>query len=76
MGGDLTPAQEAALATLHRVLGDDFYLAGGLAVALRLHHRGSRDLDLFTSDAEPESFEERLALYRLALCAAGRLALR
>ena len=61
MGRDLSTAQEAALATIHPVLGDDFYLAGGVAVALRIHHRGSRDLDLFTSDAEPESFEERLA---------------
>jgi Nucleotidyl transferase AbiEii toxin, Type IV TA system len=58
VGGDLTGEQEAALAKLHPLLGDEFYLAGGVAVALRLHHRVSRDLDLFTSNAEPESFEE------------------
>lgn len=61
MGGDLTERQEAALLTLAPLLGDDFYLGGGVAVALRFHHRTSRDLDLFASECDPVSFEERLA---------------
>ena len=61
MGGDLTPAQRAALETLAPVLGDAFYLAGGVAVALRLHHRSSRDLDLFTQASDPTQLEEELA---------------
>lgn len=61
MGRDLTEGQEAALGTLAPLLGADFYLGGGVAVALRLHHRASRDLDLFASECDPASFEERLA---------------
>jgi hypothetical protein len=61
VGGDLTPDQGAALRTLAPVLGDDFYLGGGVAVSLRLHHRTSHDLDLFTSDVDPVSLEERVA---------------
>lgn len=46
----LLPAQERALARLAAVLPPSAYLAGGVAVSLRYHHRTSVDLDLFTSD--------------------------
>lgn len=39
--------QRAALAKLASVLPDDAYLAGGVAAGAQLHHRTSRDLDLF-----------------------------
>lgn len=61
MGGPLNAAQHAALATLASLVGADFYLAGGVAVALRLKHRTSRDIDLFTSDRDPRDLEESLA---------------
>ncbi len=64
MGGELTDAQSAALDTLAPALNGDFYLAGGVAVALRLHHRTSRDLDLFAPERDPTELEE--ALSRLA----------
>ena len=47
----ITGNQRAALEKLASVLGDGFYLVGGVAVAAHLAHRTSRDLDLFaTSD--------------------------
>ncbi len=47
----ISDAQRAALATLAPLLPCDAYLAGGVAVAAHLHHRTSRDLDVFsTSD--------------------------
>jgi hypothetical protein len=61
MGGELTQAQREALTALSPIVGDAFYLAGGVAVALRLHHRSSRDLDLFSSDTDPTDLEEQLA---------------
>ena len=39
----------AAAARLAPVIGDDFYLAGGTALALRHGHRVSLDLDLFSA---------------------------
>lgn len=61
MGGGLTAPQRAALDALAPLVRSDFYLGGGVAVALRLHHRQSRDLDLFSSDRDPNDLEERLA---------------
>jgi len=63
MGGGvteaLTPAQRAALGSLVGAIDPAaYYLAGGVAVALRLHHRGSRDLDLFTLSADPSALAE------------------
>jgi hypothetical protein len=43
------------------IVGADFYLGGGVAVALRLHHRQSRDLDLFAAERDPIDLEEALA---------------
>jgi Nucleotidyl transferase AbiEii toxin, Type IV TA system len=49
----LSPEQRAALATLAEVMDPATYLAGGVAVALRLQHRRSRDLDLFVATSDP-----------------------
>lgn len=61
MGGALSRAQFEALATLAPALADDFYLGGGVAVALRLHHRASRDLDLFAPERDPAELDEMLS---------------
>lgn len=61
MGGELTEAQVGALRTLAPALRDDFYLAGGVAVALRLHHRTSRDLDLFATERDPNDLESEIS---------------
>ena len=46
----LAPEQDRALERLSRVAGiERFYLAGGSAVAWHLHHRISRDIDLFSA---------------------------
>jgi hypothetical protein len=49
----LSAAQRAALATLAEVVAPATYLAGGVAVALRLQHRRSHDLDLFVAGSDP-----------------------
>ncbi|AGP33417.1 hypothetical protein SCE1572_02155 [Sorangium cellulosum So0157-2] len=49
----LSSAQRKALEVLARAVEPSTYLAGGVAVALRLHHRQSRDLDLFTAESDP-----------------------
>jgi len=46
----LTPSQKHALDTLASIVDPATYLAGGVAIALRLGHRQSRDLDLFTTE--------------------------
>ncbi|WP_437635786.1 hypothetical protein [Sorangium sp. So ce854] len=51
----LSGAQRTALEVLARAVEPSTYLAGGVAVALRLHHRQSRDLDLFTAEYDPAS---------------------
>ncbi|KYF77764.1 hypothetical protein BE11_32455 [Sorangium cellulosum] len=51
----LSSAQREALELLARAVEPSTYLAGGVAVALRLHHRQSRDLDLFTAESDPAS---------------------
>jgi hypothetical protein len=60
----LTPAQHRALARLSREhLLDDLYLAGGVGVALYLHHRRSVDLDFFSRriDLDLDRTADRLA---------------
>lgn len=56
---DVIPEEQlAALNTLAPSLENETYLAGGVAIATTLHHRRSRDLDLFV----PHEFDsERLA---------------
>lgn len=54
MTDGITPAQRTALVTLAAVVDPSTYLAGGVAIALRLRHRESRDLDLFTPEDPTE----------------------
>lgn len=49
----LSAAQRSALVTLARVVAPATYLAGGVAVALRLQHRRSQVLDLFVAGSDP-----------------------
>jgi len=56
-----SPAQLAILAELSGHLEPGTYLAGGVAVALELHHRTSLDIDLFVpQDFDPPALFERL----------------
>jgi len=56
------PTVQAVLGTLAKLpLLRDFYLAGGTALALRLGHRLSRDLDLFAAiDSLDDSLRRRI----------------
>src|SRR5262249_32955324 len=54
-------AQRTALEKLAEVLDPSTYLAGGVAVALRLGHRRSRDLDLFVPASDPVPLAQALA---------------
>lgn len=56
----MTAAQARALVALAPLLGGSYYLAGGVAVASYLHHRTSKDLDLFTRDGDPEALAARI----------------
>jgi hypothetical protein len=56
----LSSAQRTALEVLARAVEPSTYLAGGVAVALRLHHRQSRDLDLFTAESDPAALVSAL----------------
>jgi hypothetical protein len=56
-----TVAQREALAKLARIVDPSTYLAGGVAVALHLRHRQSRDLPLFTS-IDPSARADDLAV--------------
>ncbi|MFI5307314.1 MAG: nucleotidyl transferase AbiEii/AbiGii toxin family protein [Polyangiales bacterium] len=61
MTSDITPAQRDALERLARVVDSATYLAGGVAIALRLHHRQSRDIDLFSPSIDPAARAESIA---------------
>lgn len=50
----MSPEQAEALEALAPKLGPDAYLAGGVAVAARLQHRRSVDLDIFMDVTSPE----------------------
>jgi hypothetical protein len=54
-------AQQRVLAALAPVLPADAYLAGGVAVAMRIGHRLSHDLDIFTTESDPQDLVEVLA---------------
>lgn len=56
----ISATQRAALETLADVLDPSSYLAGGVAVALRLGHRQSHDLDLFVPVSDPVPLEQEL----------------
>ena len=61
----LEKEQDRLLARLSDVLGQSaFYLAGGTAVALHLHHRVSRDLDLFSRSPRADLASVRRRLTR------------
>ena len=49
----ISDAQRAALEILAGVVDPATYVGGGVAVALRLEHRQSRDLDLFVPSSDP-----------------------
>jgi hypothetical protein len=55
----ISDAQRLALQKLAPALTDDWYLAGGVAVAAHLGHRTSRDLDLFAG-SDPTTLQSRL----------------
>jgi hypothetical protein len=68
MSAAVTDAQKNALADISPELPAGVYLAGGVAVALRLHHRSSKDLDLFTGDTDPLALVDALlALGRVTI---------
>ena len=67
----VTSEQRKALESLATVVDPETYLAGGVAIALRLAHRSSRDLDLFTT-ADPTTHAEALANPRLQTTIVGR----
>jgi hypothetical protein len=56
----ITVEQRRALDFLANVIPPNAYLAGGVAVALRHHHRLSRDLDLFVETGSPEDLVNHL----------------
>jgi nucleotidyltransferase AbiEii toxin of type IV toxin-antitoxin system len=77
MGGrvteGITPAQRGALAELSPILDESTYLAGGVAIAMELHHRVSFDLDLFVGhDFDADRLVERLAPILPSLRVVGR----
>jgi hypothetical protein len=57
----VSPAQQAALEQLAQIVPPTTYLAGGVAIALRLHHRRSKDLDLFSPSADPAIYAESIS---------------
>lgn len=67
MSVGITEAQRSALAKLAGALEPDTYLAGGVALALTLRHRSSRDLDLFV----PHEFDADALLERLSAEVSG-----
>ncbi len=69
----ITALQSDVLTRLAGRVPDGTYLAGGVAVALRLAHRQSLDLDLFVpSDFDVEELAERLAIEVASVTITGR----
>ncbi|MBI2896151.1 MAG: nucleotidyl transferase AbiEii/AbiGii toxin family protein [Deltaproteobacteria bacterium] len=56
----ITPEQRSALQWLASFTDPSTYLAGGVAVAIRLGHRLSRDLDLFTPSGDPATLADSI----------------
>lgn len=56
---EIPDSHRAALAKISPILGGRCYLVGGVAVAAHLHHRTSRDLDLFTAE-DPTELQSQL----------------
>jgi hypothetical protein len=59
--GVVSDQQLEVLRILAPLVPRDAYLAGGVAIAVRLGHRRSRDLDWFARDTDPASLAERVA---------------
>jgi hypothetical protein len=57
----MTADQARALDALAKALDSTFYLAGGVAVAVHLHHRASHDLDVFSPTTDPASLADAIA---------------
>lgn len=57
----LSREQHSALERLSLALDPSTYLAGGVAVGLYLGHRRSLDLDLFSTEADPNAIIQSLA---------------
>lgn len=73
MSKGITDEQRAALASLAPALDAETYLAGGVAIALAMHHRMSVDLDLFVAhDFDADRLAERLASSTPSLRVVGR----
>jgi hypothetical protein len=53
--------QRDALSLMAQVVPVGSYLAGGVAVAARVQHRQSRDLDIFVGEGSPEHLAEPLS---------------
>jgi hypothetical protein len=72
---DITAEQRRALRELAKIIDGSTYLAGGVAIALRLHHRTSRDLDLFVPSTDPSALAPLLpqSTMRILSRAAGTL---
>jgi len=69
----ITQAQRVSLASLAPALESDTYLAGGVAVALELHHRTSLDVDLFVPhDFDADRLAERVSGHVSGLAIVGR----
>jgi hypothetical protein len=69
----ITAAQRLALAQIEPGLEEGTYLAGGVAAALSLRHRTSKDLDLFVPlDFDPERLAERIAAVASGVRIVGR----
>lgn len=73
MTAGITTEQRTALAQLAPALDEATYLAGGVAIAVELHHRMSLDLDLFVAhDFDADQLAERLASAIPSLRVVGR----
>lgn len=57
----LTTAQQASLAKVSSLVGPEYFLVGGVAVAARFHHRLSHDLDVFTDQGDPDDLVDAFA---------------
>ena len=68
----ITDAQSQALIKLAGCVDPSTYLAGGVAVAIRFHHRQSRDIDLFTPSEDPSAHAEVFAKTALGIVITGR----
>ena len=74
----VSPGQRRALAVLSelRIVADDLYLAGGVAVAMHLGHRTSLDLDFFSRSSEIDLDRVQAAVVQTSRREIGRASCR